>query len=72
MTFFVCLDLAPILLLNTIPQDPLDWSLEEMKMNAEMREEEKEDDVKKSETLASLEDNTLEMIVDDVFYRRHK
>lgn len=72
MTFFVCSDLAPILLLNTIPQDPLDWSLEEMKMNAEMREEEKEDDVKESETLASLEDNTLEMIVDDVFYRRHK
>lgn len=70
MTFFVCSDLAPILLLNTIPQDPLDWSLEEM--NLEMREGEKEDDVKESETLASLEDNTLEMIVDDVFYRRHK
>lgn len=70
MTFFVCSDLAPILLLNAIPQDPLDWSLEEM--NLEMREEEKEDDVKESETLVSLEDNTLEMIVDDVFYRRHK
>lgn len=41
-------------------------------MNLEMREGEKEDDVKESETLASLEDNTLEMIVDDVFYRRHK